>query len=460
MVVSLLTILLVSFASHDVRQWLLYGREALSKLKGAQARLASLEKEGAVLESQNRGLRTNIQELDSQAIRLRTQISLQKQAIAKQTASVARLQAQVVTFERRTRELNSRLETNRTELSVSKKSLEKARGALVAIRTEIRKAESERGRAIAESNDIQRENLRVYAQNAQLGKDVANLEQRIRDLQIESNSLQNRRTEIEADLTQSRQDLERTRVELFGLESELKSIQADYNLAVNYSKILGSTFATARKAPMTFKFGEEVVRMAVTSKLSEDDAKASLDVLLSMARTSASARGAKPNGPYSSADLVDHQDVVMNRTIPASEIRANIVRQITDQTEDLVLVAYSSLNAFEGEPVSLEIGVFKNPIVYRAGTNLAETRIDGSKDEPTIFRQVVQFLADRVSARVAKDQLIPRSGSEQPFGEVTTEEILNLVTQIRKADRRVLIRAQVDDDTRASDRVKLRFQLF
>lgn len=315
-------------------------------------------------------------------------------------------------------------------------------------------------KAVKEFNDINRENLRVYALNANLTRDVGNLEKKIAGLQEESQRLQAQRTQIEQDLSTSRQDLERTRVELFSLESQLRTITADYNLAVSYNQLLGSTFATARRSRMTYKYGEEVVRMALPKDLSPDAAEDSVRVFLSMARTAATERGAKGNGPFAAADVVDHQDVVTRRTIPAPEIITNVTRQITNQKDEHVLVAYSSLNAFEGEPVSIEIGVFKNPVVYKQGTTLAEIRIDGTKDEPTIYRQVVNFLADKVTGRVAQDQVIPRSGSEQPFGEVSTEEVLNLVTQIRRADRRVLVRAQADEDTRASDRVRLRFQLF
>jgi hypothetical protein len=56
--------------------------------------------------------------------------------------------------------------------------------------------------------------------------------------------------------------------------------------------------------------------------------------------------------------------------------------------------------------------------------------------------------------------VIPRSGSERPFGEVSTEEMLELVSTIRKADRQVFLRAQADEETRASDVVRLRFKVF
>jgi predicted nucleic acid-binding Zn-ribbon protein len=460
MVVSGSTIALVAFASKDVRRWLLYGRQALEQLNVTREKVTSLELEGTKLELSNKNLVSRNYVLTAQASRLKAQIETQRKSISTQTETVTRLRADVRKFEFRVAELDRRETENRKQLEQRQADLTTAKKSLAQVQSEIDRAKTDRYTAVKEFNDVNRKNYQLTSQNSELSADIAKREGEIKDLQTEATRLSGERKLVEGELDKSKSDLERTQRELGRLETQLNSVQADYRLAVSYNQMLGSTFAAARKAPMTFKIGEEVVRLPVAENLTVESARRSVDVFLSMARTVATGRGAKSNGQYDSADIVDHQDVITKQNIPASEIRASIVRQLIGQAEAQVIVAYSSLNAFEGEPVSIEIGVFKNPIIYKAGANLAETRIDGSKDEPAIFRQVVSFLSERLATRVAKDQVIPRSGSERPFGEVSTEEMLELVSTIRKADRQVFLRAQADEETRASDVVRLRFKVF
>ena len=53
--------------------------------------------------------------------------------------------------------------------------------------------------------------------------------------------------------------------------------------------------------------------------------------------------------------------------------------------------------------------------------------------------------------------MIPVEGRENAFGQVPTEEILDLVKQIREANRKVKLRVDAAEDTRAADALKLKF---
>jgi len=95
--------------------------------------------------------------------------------------------------------------------------------------------------------------------------------------------------------------------------------------------------------------------------------------------------------------------------------------------------------------------------VYRQGQVLAESAIDGKRDQAEIFSKVSEFLGTKVNERAKQDRMLPRAGTDEEFGSITAKEILDLVGRVRAADRRVTLRAMVDSDTRAADPLKLRF---
>ena len=130
---------------------------------------------------------------------------------------------------------------------------------------------------------------------------------------------------------------------------------------------------------------------------------------------------------------------------------------MTGRREDQALVATSSLNAFAGEVVSLEVAAMPNPVVYRRNDTVAEAQIDGSQTEERILAQLADFYHSRVRERAVQDHMIPRSGNPAPFGEIPDAEVLNLVQNVKRAGRSVRVRAVAKDDVRAADPLRLEF---
>ncbi|MDX2065579.1 MAG: DUF3084 domain-containing protein [Fimbriimonadaceae bacterium] len=464
--VSLLTIVLVGLASSDVRQWILYGRRALAELNETRSQIRKLAAEGETLGKSNSSLRANNATLDRQrkelvrqATQLREQIQTQRRAIEEQTRQVARLTRSVRDSQRQVSNLVARQRQNAAALADASADLRKVTADVRTARAARAAAIRDRSTAVNDKNAVDLQNLKLVGEVNRLEKLQAQLDREVKALQSESTELERQRQAVADDLRTTTARLSDASARLVNLNTELAAVQADYRLAVQYNQLIGSTFASARKEPMTFKIGEELVRMPVSPGLSDDEARRTLETFESMARTSATARGARKNGPYDAAAIVDHQDIVSQRTITADDIRKSLLRQITNSDRDQVLIAYSSLNAFRGEPVSMEVGVYANPIIFRSGAVIAEGRIDGDKDETAIYQQLETFLSDRVASRVTREPLIPRSGSARPYGEVSTEEVLDVVSRIRKLDRTVFIRAMADGDTRAADLVRVKFLL-
>ena len=120
------------------------------------------------------------------------------------------------------------------------------------------------------------------------------------------------------------------------------------------------------------------------------------------------------------------------------------------------MIVYSSFNAFLGEPVMVTVRSYRNPIVYKAGHIIAETRIDGQMRDSDVEAAIDSFITGKVADRANADKMIPIQGQAGGLGSVPAEEIRTLLTEIRQAGQLVRVRAEAAQDTRAADQLKLK----
>jgi len=455
--VSLATILLVGLFSADVRTWLLDGRRAIQQVRLLEGDVEKLRKEGSDLQKDNLELELQNKQRESRSIALQARIDRQGKAIAEQQREVARLTGAVATAQSRINTLNQRLATNDRQLRERQAELRKTQADLAALRAETQRIRLDRETAVGQFNEVNRRNADLTDENSRLEREQRNLNSELTRLKSETESLESQKQQATEALSEAQTKLAESEAELRNLTSELNRVRADYRLAQIFTESVSSTFNSARKSPLTFKMGEEIARYRVEANLTRPAAAQALENFLSLARTQAAIRGAKAQGPFEAASIVDHEDPVLQRPITAQEIKDSLIDQLTGISNPQVLVGYSSLNAFAGEPVSIEPAIFGNPVVYMAGQVLAEARIDGARPAADVFDQISLVLRTQVSERARADRMLPRSGTDQPFGAVTPEEILDLVERIRDLDRRVTLRITADTETRAADMLKLRF---
>ncbi len=465
-VVSFFTILIVSALSQDVRTWITDGRKAIAEVGVIRGKLDTLKTEGATLQKTNADLKRTGTDLVASIQRLQTKLADQNNALENRRRQVAKLTTEVQSGSAKIHELDARvaenqirLKENSTLLAKRQSDLTKVQGQLRLIRADLQRIKIDRNTATNEYNEINKRNLNLEAQNGQLERNVTSMTQQIADLKASTAALEQQRVMVAENLATSAKELETAQMELSRLNTELAKLRADYAQAQQFSRMVGSTFAKARQEGLTYRMGEEVIRMAVSENLSSDSALRSLQTFLSMARSSAQSRGAKGNANYASADIMDRVGTDASSQIPGDIIKRAILTQITGASTPKVLVGNSSLNAFVGEPVSLEVTVIPNPVVYKAGFILGETDIFGDRGTADVYRQVSEYISEKVSPRLKADGMIQKLGSESPFGSVSTTDILNLVDQIRKEDRRVTLKVVIRNDTKAADTVKLNFQI-
>lgn len=465
-VVSFFTILIVSALSQDVRTWITDGRRAIAEVGVIRGKLDTLRTEGATLQRTNEDLKRTGADLVASIQRLQTKLADQNKALDNRRRQVGELtkavqagSAKIQALDARVAENQIRLKENSTLLAKRQSDLTKVQGQLRLIRADLTRIKIDRNTATNEYNDINRRNLELEAQNGLLEKNVASMTQQIAELKASTAALEEQRVTVAKNLSASAKELESAQSELTQLNTVLASVRADYAQALQFSRMVGSTFAKARQEAITYRIGDEVVRMAVPENLSSDAAMRMLQTFLSMARSSAQSRGAKGNANYASADIMDRVGPDASSEISAEVIKRAVLTQITGSLTPNVLVGNSSLNAFAGEPVSLEVTVAQNPLVYRAGFILGESDIFGDRPTADVYRQVSEYISERISARLKTDGMVPKIGSDSPYGSVSTTDILNLVDQIRKQGRRVILKVVIRADTRAADPVKLNFQI-
>jgi uncharacterized protein (DUF3084 family) len=470
--VSILTILVVALVSKDVRDWIVLGRGAIAQAEDLTRRARALEGQigdrEAKIKQQDSTIgaqKKDIEQKKREVEQGRTEVVSQKSEITKLTGSAERLRSEADRLRNdATRARNSFNEANR-KLTERQAQLSTVTQNLTKVKDQLKNNKAMLTESMAQRNEFSKENIKLLAKNGELEKKQGELEAKQRGLQEDITTLEKARETLQAahekalqDLEETQDDLEVAQRELGQAQSDLRAMKQQLNSALIEGYKLTDITNNTRFAPLIYRVQEEVTRIQVDSGLSQASAEAAMNKLLRAARLEAIQRGARPNDLYPEAGIVMRRDPVTGEKISGEELQRRIVREIVSSGQPLVLVAYSSVNAFKGEPVSLDIVLYPNPVVYKNGQLVAEFRVDGRKDDNEIYRQVVSFVGPKLRERARQDRMIPR-GSELAFGDVPGETLVKLVGEVKAAERPVRLIALAAGDTRAGDELKLAFQI-
>jgi hypothetical protein len=207
-----------------------------------------------------------------------------------------------------------------------------------------------------------------------------------------------------------------------------------------------------------FSKGEEVARIIVPSSLTIDEARNLLRSLVRSSRTAAAAKGALPDPAYPFPGEAGLLRAVNRLEIPQSEVEDFWIKQITPSSATRVLVARSTVNRFVGEPVTLDLAFYPNPIVFQQGDIIAEGRVDGRNSDLSVFGEIRDFVRVYVNAKAKRVKMIPFQGRDgETFGELDPGQLLSTIGTIRSTNRLLRLQAVARKDTRAGD--KLEFDL-
>ena len=486
--VSFLTILFVAAVSRDARTWLRRGSGLIADIqrleeKGrtAQAENGRLGDEGRRLQTLNAGLdRTNIglkADIDS----LKESLKGEEGELSKERASLVVVRAERKKLVSERERLTAQTRNLKGQVAAARRQYERTSGLLARARTNLEVAEIayraiqkdlltaqqtantrylEADRALKKGMETYKENQRLIADVAKKQQEVADRTAAVEALKKEQADLVKERDAAEAQVA----DAQKRYADLLNQLDDAGNLLAKMQDQLQGQQdFLASTYRTSRTESLTFRKGEELARIVVPGGSGADATAVALTGLLRAARQEAAARGARPlrgNGQsYEAADIVDRKDPKTGRVVAAETLRRSVVASVAGKPSDQVIVASSSLNAFAGEPVSLDLAVMPNPLVYHRNETVAEAQIDGAQTEDRILAQLSDFMAGRVRDRAKKDRMIPRAGTAALFGELSTFEVFNLVRDVKQRGRSVRVTAVADRDVRAADPLSLEFRV-
>lgn len=293
----------------------------------------------------------------------------------------------------------------------------------------------------------------------------------IQDKETTVNKLKGDIDDLNSTIASLRQQLDENsrsaRIELANLQKtlndvsgELKTAQEEYDRINAMLRTLYATSVATRTQPLSVNRGEELSRLPVGPNLSRAEARNFVLAVIGDCVTVAEQQGAKPTGPDGkSATLYGRTDDSGQRILTVDEQIDLVTDEAAGKDWHQVLLATASYNAFRGEFVPLMIQVKPNPIVYRLGAVIAETRSDGQKSEEQIVAQLSEFLDQTLAPKAVKDGMIPAVGRSNPLGEVSPDDVLLLVRQIKSTGRVIRVQFLAAQETRAADALKLEFRL-
>lgn len=479
--VSGLTIGFIMAVSGDARQWLLRGRRILTDnaalvaqndeyqraVQGSRDALDRLRRQSDEIEASNARLTDSNASLtssvDEQRLALRNLQARSEELRAEKDrlgGQVTLLQGDLRGSRLALRESESGLAKTRQGLAIATANLRSYRGLVRRAKTDLLVSRSDLGVAaknLAFANkslkDAQMTGYQTNVENQRLEAQVSDAKSRFESLKAKQDAAEREYESAQARLVDAQAALDEVSRNVAQLTDQAHAQESFLNGAVRSS----------RTGAMMYGRGEEVARVVVPAGSDAAAARAFLDALLRLAREEAIARGARPRAAgeehFEAADVMEHRDPKTKERLSPETLKARTVAGLTNARVDQVLVATSSLNAFAGEVVSLDIVSAPNPLVYRRNQTVAETEIDADQTEDRILAQLSAFYNGRVRERATQSRMVPRAGSAAPFGGLSDAEVFSLVQRVKKAGGAVRVMAVAETDLRAADPLRLEFRV-
>jgi uncharacterized protein (DUF3084 family) len=469
MLIPLITVLLLAASSAEFRTWVTRGRKAVEELrqkeeevqakntllretnqslKGSQDLLTASKKKQEEL---NKTLEEKKKEAEAQIARadqLKKTIDTQQgqlgrlsSAVNRAESSIRKFQTESAIFRKQSAAAKITLDSTKLLLAKEQAGLKEIRQSLSATTKQRDAADAAKTQALGDYNNLNARNLDIQKNNDELTKNLNELRQQLPTLMAEMETLKGEKETANKDLSDLiRQIEDRTNV--------LEQVRKENNTYAAFS----------RTSVLMFGKGEELARIIVPSSLTTDEARNLLRSLVRSARTTAATKGALPDPAYPFQGEAGLLRTINRLEIPQSEVEDFWVKQITPANSTRVLVARSTWNRFAGEPVTLDLTFYPNPVVFQQGDVIAEGRVDGRNSDLSVFGEIRDFVRVYVNAKAKRVKMIPFVGRDgETFGELDPGQLLSTIGTIRSTNRLLRLQAVARKDTRAGD--KLEFDL-
>lgn len=445
--IPLVTVAIVMVASSDVRLWIVEGRRAVQEVRDLRQQREGLSRD---VETQ----RSILKQTETDLKATQTQLRTSQEESLRLTSKVEGLTLEASQLTSRVNSLSAKYEGLQKDYSNLQTLYEDIRQKREELETSHSQLYLQHQDLIERSIEVDREFRQLEQEKAKLESDIALMRA---DITERGNQLARLQSEFESAQARHAQELSAKQKELDEAEIQINRRLTQLVELENQLEVVSGMFGTSRSQPMIFAAGEEVARILIEADLSVAGARSELSRLLRSARFEAEARGARGTVRIPSAGIFERE--IEGVRVSSQEMENRIIARLAGVGQGMVIVATSSINAFRGEPVSLDVHWFPNRLVFNAGEVVAESRIDGSGSNEVVLEGVMQLLGEEVRRQAKLRGMIPLQGPSETYGAVSNAQILDLVELVKSAGRRVRVQAIAIQETYAGDPLKLEFRL-
>ncbi|GBC94078.1 Chromosome partition protein Smc [bacterium HR15] len=438
-----LTVTGMTLANEAFREWITRGDQILIELRRNE-RL--LHQRAAELKSLQQEVQQQTQELN----RLRPEYERLKAQVPQLQQQLQQGQAQLTQMERQLQAEAKRVQALHAERGQLLQQVSALRQQSHALQREIAQLERTQ-QLLRNQNDLfAEENARLASENARMEKQNQQLSEQNAQLEAQNRTLEERNRQLE---TQNQHLLDRAAA-LRRQRDELQSEVGELLRLVNI-----------RLMPIAVHAGEELNRIAFRPGLSEVRLRQMLSDMMQQAAEQARARGAAPGSdgrtvfiPEKVVRLTTGEQIKVDETASLE----TILRNIRESGEPVVALVVAVTNAAKGEPVPVEVRLFRNGVIFQAGQEIARTILD-CRPAQDPFQQIVAFLRGDVRQAAIEAGVIPRvesQGAQPTVGEMDAATLLALAEKARRCPgERALLIARARQETRAGDKLELEFEV-
>lgn len=436
MLIPIATTYAIATISAPVRTWLTEGTQVvrerdtlLAQREQLNIEVGSRRSENAKLKSQNVGLEQKKADAERQFV----QSDKKRESAERRLSEANRRETQI---QRRVTQLSSR------EALLRKSVQEKSATLADKIK--------ELGAKSLQITSMQRQISGLMQDTISLARQAEEESQKAGLARKQKIDAENQRDEVNKSLQQTYDKLREVREALSKLQTQMQGLTAGID-AVRNSEVL-------------FRKGEELSRLQVDAGVDSKGALEGIMQLVKAANLAAKERGVKPDKNGQAAAIDERRRLLPDGSYLTITVKDQVdafVNEMTHSKEDVVLIASSYYNYFSGEQrfVPLELNMFLNRIVYKQNEEIASTTIDGSKSEEEIVNAVLEFLTTKVRNSAEQAGMIPIHGQGGSLGEISFEEMSQLVRKIRSYGTSATLTATAAKQTKSAEPLRLKFKV-
>lgn len=420
--------------------------------------------EGDKLKAENGTLKAELLRRQSDLEAKKREVEDEKSKVTKEKTNVLIERRNVAGLKELTSQLKVQAQKSRNDLSLVRKQLALLRPQFDKLKAEFNRIDTQKGTAVKYYKEVSQKNLELDQQLQESGRKLKSNQRQIEELNDTIKELQeklfNQSTEANRQLLSLKEQVDDAKNSLEQAKTDLESANSEYaRLKAGIEQLLTVATAVSRTQPLLYSRGDELARISARSKLNATEARTYILAVLENASMEASQRGAKASAPGGEAAILPALRDDKGNAISLQSQLETLTQKLAGKNEEQVIIAYAFFNAFKDEPVPLSIQIRPNPVIYHQGQMILETKIDGQLPESQILNAISMFAQEQLAPKAVRDGMIPAVGKKEPLGEIAPDALLTLVSEIKGVNRTIRVQFVAVQDTKAADRLKLRFIL-